>query len=102
MTIADYFKSLSIESLILLLGFCGLMAIVIGLHVQNLRWVRELNNAQASTEARKRIETLISKVEKLADKPSVGTTRAKPLNKGRKFVPAARTRQTSVPVRRAR
>ena len=102
MTIAEYFESLSIESLILLIGFCGLMAIVIGLHVRNLRWVREINNAQASTEARKRIETLIAKVEKLAAKPDTATTRAKPLNKGRKFVPAARTAKASMPVRRAR
>ncbi|MFZ3034516.1 MAG: hypothetical protein WA138_10955 [Parvibaculum sp.] len=102
MTIAEYFESLSVESLILLLGFCGLMAIVIGLHVRNLRWVREINNAQASTEARKRIETLISKVEKLAEKPNGGANRAKPVGKGRKFVPAARTTKTSIPVLRSR
>ena len=94
MTIAEYFESLSVESLMLLVGFCGLMAIVVGLHVRNLRWVREINNAQASTEAKTRIETLIAKIEKLAaDKPRIDVSRARPVNKGRKFVPAARRRR---------
>lgn len=103
MTVAQYFESLSVESLSLLIGFCGLMAIVIGLHVRNLRWVREMSSAQASAEARNRIDTLLTKVEKLADgKPKLAATRSRPLNKGRKFVPAARTTQKPVPQRRAR
>ena len=103
MTVAEYFESLSVESLMLLIGFIGLMAIVIGLHVRNLRWVREMSSAQASAEARSRIDTLLTKVEKLADnKPKMAVTRSRPLNKGRKFVPAARTIQKPVPQRRAR
>jgi len=101
MTVANYFESLSIESLMLLIGFCLLMAIVVGLHVRNLRWVRELTTAQASDDARKRIETLLSKVEKLTDKPKITAVRARPLNKGRKFVPAARTVKVPVPLRRS-
>jgi len=103
MTVAEYFESLSVESLMLLIGFIGLMAIVIGLHVRNLRWVREMSSAQASAEARSRIDNLLTKVEKLTDgKPKMAITRSRPLNKGRKFVPAARTTQKPAPQRRAR
>ena len=103
MTVAEYFESLSVESLMLLIGFIGLMAIVIGLHVRNLRWVREMSSAQASAEARNRIDTLLTKVEKLANsKPNIAATRSRPLNKGRKFVPAARTTLKPIPQRRAR
>lgn len=103
MTVAEYLESFSVESLVLAVASLCLLAIVVGLHIRNMRWVREMSSSQAATEARLRIEKLIASVEGMTSaKKTTAFTRAKPVNKGRKVVSAARTAKPSFPRRGAR
>lgn len=95
MTVATYFEGLSMENLFLLFGMSGLMMIVIGLQVRNIRWMRKLKNNQASAEARARIEKLIAGVESMMERPKMPIGRARPINRGPKFVPAVRATKPS-------
>ncbi|MGV8996028.1 MAG: hypothetical protein ACOH12_03670 [Parvibaculaceae bacterium] len=97
MTIAEYLKSLSVESLVLATGLLGLFLIVILLQIRNTRWVSGLSQNQASREAKQRIERLISSVEKLTASPKSVSKRARPMNKGRKFVSALRAPKAIAP-----
>jgi hypothetical protein len=103
MSVAAVLQSLSIESAFLLLGGLALLAVVIGLHVRNIRWVQRLANSDASREAKARIEKLIDAVEKLsAGSPKPTATSHRPASKGRKRVPAARSMKPPATIRRAR
>lgn len=102
MTVAEYLEGFSVESLVLAVGIFGLFLILIGLQIRNTRWMRSIANGEASMAARVRIEKLITSVEKMTASPKTVSKRAKPLNKGRKFVPAARTSKTGPRERRAR
>tara|TARA_R110000868_G_scaffold877_18_gene6668 strand:+ start:5515 stop:5823 length:309 start_codon:yes stop_codon:yes gene_type:complete len=102
MTVAEYLEGFSVESLVLASGIFGLFLIVIGLHVRNIRWVRAMASSEASVAARIRIEKLISSVEKMTTPTKSVSKKARPLNKGRKFVPAARTVKTVTGKRHAR
>tara|TARA_R110000868_G_scaffold293209_4_gene553719 strand:- start:711 stop:1019 length:309 start_codon:yes stop_codon:yes gene_type:complete len=102
MTVAEYLEGFSVESLVLAGGIFGLFLIVVGLHIRNVRWVRMMASGEASVAARVRIEKLITSVEKMTASPKTVSKKARPLNKGRKFVPAARTVRAPVRQRRAR
>ena len=101
MTVAEYLEGFSVESLVLAGGIFGLFLIVVGLHIRNIRWVRMMANGEAAVAARVRIERLISSVEKMTAEPKSVSKKARPLNKGRKYVPAARTVKTPARQRRA-
>jgi hypothetical protein len=103
MTVAEYLEGFSVEGLVLAGASLCLFLIVVGLHVKNMRWMREMAQNQASTDSRLRIEKLISSVEKMTTaEKKIATTRARPLNKGRKVVSASRSAKPPVPRRRAR
>lgn len=102
MTVASYFEALSIESLFLVFGMIGLMAIITGLHFRNIRRMHGLRNSQAAAETRARIEKLITGVEKMMERPKPTAGRARPVNSGPKFVPAARATKPSTPYIRSR
>jgi hypothetical protein len=103
MSVAAVLQNLSIENASLLLGGLVLFAVIIGLHVRNIRWVQRLANSEASMEAKARIEKLINAVEKLSSGPQrKAAANPRPVGKGRKAVPAIRSARPSVPLRRAR
>lgn len=102
MTIAEYLESFSVESLGLAAGLLGLFLIVVVLHIRNGRWVRDLTYKQNTSEAKQRIEKLINSVEKMTANPKTVSKKARPLNKGRKFVSALRTTKAVEPRRKRR
>ena len=103
MTVSEYFASLSVETLGLMIAGAGLVLLVIVLQVKNSRMLREVATNQMNLEAKSRIDRLISTVENLnssAARPH--TVRARPLNKSRKVVPAIRSSKVFLPRQRIR
>ncbi len=102
MSVAAVLQSLTIDSAILLLGGLALLLIVVGLHLRNIRWVRNLANSEASKEAKARIEKLIDAVEQMSSSaPKRMAANQRPLGKGRKRVPAVRSGKPIISRRRS-
>ena len=96
MTIAEYFEGLSLEGLVLAGGIFSLFLILLALHIRNGRRWRSIADSEASAAARIRVEKLIAAIEKMTASPKTVSKRAKPLNKGRKFIPTARATKTGM------
>lgn len=103
MSAAEFLQSLPVETATLLLGLALLLAIVVVLHVRNIRWMRNLATREETSAARARVEKLLKAVERLsgAGKGAQAMTRNRPL-KGGKRVPAIRSAKPQGAIRRTR
>jgi hypothetical protein len=105
MLTAKFLQSMTMESAILLIGSALLFAILVALHIKNIRWVRDMANSEASLQAKNRVEKLLQAVERMSAGSGAGKSRAalnRPIGKGAKRVPAVRTGKPQAAYRRAR
>ncbi len=105
MLTAKFLQSMTMESALLLIGSALLFAILVTLHIRNIRWVRDVTNSEASMQAKVRVEKLLQAVERLSAGEGAGKSRMalnRPVGKGSKRIPAVRTGKPQAAYRRAR
>ncbi|HEX7776878.1 MAG TPA: hypothetical protein VF449_10170 [Parvibaculum sp.] len=105
MLTAKFLQSMTMESAILLIGSALLFAILVALHIKNIRWVRDMASNEASMQARNRVEKLLQAVERMSAGAGAGKSRValnRPVGKGSKRIPAVRTGKPQAAYRRAR
>jgi hypothetical protein len=105
MLVANFLKSLTVESATLIIGAFLLFLILVSLQIRNIRWLRDMANRESSMQARNRVEKLLQAVERMSAGSKSGKSRAalnRPLSKGAKRVPAVRTAKLQPAYRRAR